>query len=423
MTAMRKKTTILFSFAVSVLLGLSGSAFAAQSGDISLAGKVVMRLRVGAGGLSLEERAALVQARLIDLLSVTDLSSSDIGVRPTRYGPTIYVRGRKFLTVDKETATASGTTPDLLAASWAKRLAQVLPSVNVRLGSTSAAAVGASLPFGGGRASGAGAPPAVTNSLMNAASNTPVLSTFVKAITAAGLVPALKGAGPLTLLAPTNDAFAKLPKGTRDGLLKPENKAQLAALLQYHVVPGRFTAQDIVSKAKAAPLSAPTVAGPPVTLSVRGKSVRVNKTATVTRTDIPAGNGVIHLINAVLAPPTTTPRKGKAVTTSSGLQYEDIVEGTGASPTAGKTVSVHYTGTLTDGTKFDSSRDRNQPFKFTIGVGQVIKGWDEGVLSMKVGGRRKLTVPPDLGYGARGAGGVIPPNATLVFDVELLGVQ
>jgi peptidylprolyl isomerase len=415
--------TTLFASTALVLLGVSGTAFAAQSGDISLAGEVVMRLRVGAGGLSLEERAALIQARLIDLLSVTDLSSSDVGVRPTRYGPTIYVRGRKFLTVDKETATASGTTPDLLAASWSKRLAQVLPSVNVRLGSTSAAAVGASLPFGGGQASGTGAPPAVTNSLMNAAANTPSLSTFVKAITAAGLVNTLKGAGPLTLLAPTNDAFAKLPKGVRDGLLKPENKARLATLLQYHVVPGRLTADDLRSQAKAAPLSAATVAGPPVTLSVRGKSVRVNKTATVTRTDIPAGNGVIHLINAVLAPPTLTSGKGKTVTTPSGLQYEDIVEGTGASPTAGRTVSVHYTGTLTDGTKFDSSRDRGEPFKFTIGVGQVIKGWDEGVLSMKVGGRRKLTIPADLGYGARGAGGVIPPNATLVFDVELLGVQ
>jgi peptidylprolyl isomerase len=110
------------------------------------------------------------------------------------------------------------------------------------------------------------------------------------------------------------------------------------------------------------------------------------------------------------------------VTTASGLQYEDVKEGTGASPTRGQRVTVHYTGTLPDGRKFDSSRDRNDPFVFQIGVGQVIKGWDEGVMSMKVGGRRKLVIPPQLGYGARGAGGVIPPNATLHFDVELLGV-
>jgi FKBP-type peptidyl-prolyl cis-trans isomerase len=111
------------------------------------------------------------------------------------------------------------------------------------------------------------------------------------------------------------------------------------------------------------------------------------------------------------------------VTTASGLQYEDIVVGEGASPTAGKEVTVHYTGTLTDGTKFDSSVDRGKPFVFPIGMGRVIKGWDEGVMTMKIGGRRKLVIPADLGYGSRGAGGVIPPNATLVFDVELLGVK
>lgn len=111
------------------------------------------------------------------------------------------------------------------------------------------------------------------------------------------------------------------------------------------------------------------------------------------------------------------------VTTDSGLQYVDLVEGDGASPEKGQTVVVHYTGTLEDGSKFDSSRDRNQPFSFKIGVGQVIKGWDEGVGTMKVGGRRKLIIPSELGYGSSGAGGVIPPNATLIFDVELLDIR
>ena len=110
------------------------------------------------------------------------------------------------------------------------------------------------------------------------------------------------------------------------------------------------------------------------------------------------------------------------ITTDSGLQYVEITEGTGAMPKPGQKVVVHYTGTFEDGKKFDSSRDRNSPFTFKIGVGQVIKGWDEGVATMRVGGRRKLIVPPDLGYGARGAGGVIPPNATLIFDVELLNL-
>jgi len=113
----------------------------------------------------------------------------------------------------------------------------------------------------------------------------------------------------------------------------------------------------------------------------------------------------------------------ETVTTPSGLQYEEIVVGDGASPEAGQQVTVHYTGTLTDGKKFDSSVDRDQPFVFTIGVGRVIKGWDEGVLSMKAGGRRKLLIPSNPGYGARGAGSVIPPNADLVFDVELLEVK
>lgn len=111
------------------------------------------------------------------------------------------------------------------------------------------------------------------------------------------------------------------------------------------------------------------------------------------------------------------------VSTPTGLQYVDEVVGNGASPQKGQTVVVHYTGWLTNGTKFDSSVDRGRPFEFTLGVGQVIKGWDEGVATMKIGGKRKLTIPPDLGYGSRGAGGLIPPGATLVFDVELLGVK
>lgn len=107
----------------------------------------------------------------------------------------------------------------------------------------------------------------------------------------------------------------------------------------------------------------------------------------------------------------------------SELVIEEIQVGTGAEPKAGQTISVHYVGTLANGKKFDSSRDRGQPFKFAFGTGQVIKGWDQGLVGCKVGGIRKLTIPPQLAYGERGAGGVIPPNATLVFEVELLGIN
>jgi FKBP-type peptidyl-prolyl cis-trans isomerase len=126
---------------------------------------------------------------------------------------------------------------------------------------------------------------------------------------------------------------------------------------------------------------------------------------------------------------TTSPTtQGRSVNTTEvtmpdGLKFTDDQVGTGTEARKGKTVSVHYTGWLLDGTKFDSSRDRNQPFSFPLGQGQVIKGWDEGVAGMKVGGKRTLVIPPDLGYGTRGAGGVIPPNATLKFEVELLDVK
>ena len=123
----------------------------------------------------------------------------------------------------------------------------------------------------------------------------------------------------------------------------------------------------------------------------------------------------------------TTSAMAQSMTTSSGLQIADTKVGTGASPKTGQTCVMHYTGWLYQdgkkGAKFDSSVDRGQPFEFAIGTGQVIKGWDEGVATMKVGGKRTLIIPPQLGYGARGAGGVIPPNATLLFEVELLGVK
>ncbi len=110
-------------------------------------------------------------------------------------------------------------------------------------------------------------------------------------------------------------------------------------------------------------------------------------------------------------------------TTPSGLIIEELTVGEGSVAQAGQSVTVHYTGWLTDGTKFDSSKDRNDPFEFPLGARRVIAGWDEGVQGMKVGGRRKLTIPPELGYGARGAGRVIPPNSTLLFEVELLAVS
>jgi peptidylprolyl isomerase len=130
---------------------------------------------------------------------------------------------------------------------------------------------------------------------------------------------------------------------------------------------------------------------------------------------------------AIAAAGSTLAQTGQTMTTSSGLQIADTKAGTGATPKTGQTCVMHYTGWLyangQKGKKFDSSVDRGQPFEFPIGTGRVIKGWDEGVATMKVGGKRTLIIPPDLGYGARGAGGVIPPNATLIFEVELLGVK
>jgi peptidylprolyl isomerase len=135
---------------------------------------------------------------------------------------------------------------------------------------------------------------------------------------------------------------------------------------------------------------------------------------------------LIFAVATLVAPHSSAQAQGKMVTTASGLKYIDVKVGTGAEA-KGKTATVHYTGWLYEngakGKKFDSSVDRGEPFDFRVGAGQVIKGWDEGVAGMKVGGKRTLIIPPQLGYGARGAGGVIPPNATLMFDVELLAVK
>jgi FKBP-type peptidyl-prolyl cis-trans isomerase len=142
--------------------------------------------------------------------------------------------------------------------------------------------------------------------------------------------------------------------------------------------------------------------------------------------------GAAALVILSLTAPLATPAAAQGAPSKmselpSGLKYTDTTVGTGAEATRGKKVSVHYTGWLYNngekGRKFDSSLDRGQPFQFALGAGQVIKGWDEGVAGMKIGGKRTLIIPPELGYGARGAGGVIPPNATLTFDVELLKVE
>ena len=135
-----------------------------------------------------------------------------------------------------------------------------------------------------------------------------------------------------------------------------------------------------------------------------------------------AGLGTLLAVTSPGSAQDKKEEKKKVVTTKSGLKYEDLKEGTGAEAKKGDTVEVHYTGTLTNGKKFDSSHDRNEPFSFKLGAGMVIKGWDEGVAGMKVGGKRKLMIPSKLGYGSRGAGKVIPPDADLVFEVELLKV-
>jgi peptidylprolyl isomerase len=165
--------------------------------------------------------------------------------------------------------------------------------------------------------------------------------------------------------------------------------------------------------------------GPGGTRAVRFTKESVDTMRPSTRIIVPAASAFALIVTAIAS--AQDEKTAKFTKTPSGLQYADTKEGSGASPQTGQTVRVHYTGWLYEngakGKKFDSSRDRGQPFEFPIGEGRVIKGWDEGVATMKPGGKRLLLIPPDLAYGDRGAGGVIPPNATLLFDVELLGVK
>ena len=170
----------------------------------------------------------------------------------------------------------------------------------------------------------------------------------------------------------------------------------------------------IVQNDDADPKAAPTVPGPPGAPGPAGPAGPAGAAGAGTGTGGAAKNPND-------ASPQADPKKLKK--TASGLQYQDLTVGTGASPQAGQSVTVHYTGWLMDGTKFDSSRDSGQPFSFPLGVGMVIPGWEEGVATMKVGGKRLLIIPPDLAYGPEGQPPTIPPNATLKFEVELLGVQ
>lgn len=160
--------------------------------------------------------------------------------------------------------------------------------------------------------------------------------------------------------------------------------------------------------------------------AVRAMAVALSATMIVAVSDVSLSSAMAQAPQKQ-APQKMAPAAGKTMTTASGLKIEDTTVGTGATPAKGQTCVMHYTGWLYEngvkGKKFNSSVDRNEPFEFPIGMSRVIKGWDEGVATMKVGGKRTLIIPPDLGYGARGAGGVIPPNATLIFDVELLGVK
>jgi peptidylprolyl isomerase len=194
-----------------------------------------------------------------------------------------------------------------------------------------------------------------------------------------------------------------------------EEASGLAAALTNSVHKERFMHHHRISRALAA-LAIPAA----LTLAACGQAATSGRTNTAPTTNVPTEPPAATAAGPA-AP--TQAAQGNAMTTPSGLQYIELTAGTGPAPKPGDTVSVHYTGTLTDGTVFDSSYKRGEPIKFPLGRGRVIPGWDEGIALMKKGGKARLIIPPQLGYGAQGAGGVIPPNATLVFEVELVDVQ
>lgn len=238
-------------------------------------------------------------------------------------------------------------------------------------------------------------------------------------------------------LVSTQDQLKKAERSWFDAMIGKDSDALNRILAKSYVATSSdgstLNKADSIAKIESGDLKITSITTDETTVNVVGSSAIVSgKTIwngqgearyTAVWTNLAGRWQIVSWQSTPIAAKGRVPTASKEQTTPSGLKYVDLLEGTGPNPQKGQRAVVHYIGTLEDGTKFDSSVDRNEPYEFPIGVGRVIKGWDEGVMGMKVGGRRKLIIPSNLGYGARGAGGVIPPNATLIFDIELLGVK
>ena len=239
-------------------------------------------------------------------------------------------------------------------------------------------------------------------------------------------------------LVSTQDQLKKAERAWFDAMIAKDTAGLNRILAKSYVATGSdgsiLNKADSIAKIESGDLKITSITTDETTVNVVGSSAIVSgKTVwngqgearyTAMWTNLAGRWQIVSWQSTPIAAKGKIPTASKEQTTPSGLKYVDLLEGTGPNPQKGQRAVVHYIGTLEDGTKFDSSVDRNEPYEFPIGVGRVIKGWDEGVMSMKIGGRRKLIIPANLGYGVRGAGGgKIPPNATLIFDVELLGVK